>query len=87
MTHLGTAPDPGRDVVSGRVLLLKPGDTLIIAGAGAGAVDDWQNDDPMRDAVTCLKDRLNLAAVWVFDADIDIAKAHIATRLKPEEAQ
>lgn len=63
-----------------RVLLLKPGDHLIIAGIGAIG----EAHDRLHDAIAELKERLNLGAVWVFEADIDIAKAEIATRLKAE---
>lgn len=68
---------------TGRVLLLKPGDHLIIAGVGA--IEDVEHHR-FHDAIAELKERLNLGAVWVFSVDINIATAEIVTRLKIEEA-
>lgn len=49
-----------------RVVLLKPGDVLLIGNAGALETDDLAGLDRLRDT-------LGLAFVGVFEADIDLA--------------
>lgn len=72
------------DVTTGRVLLLKPGDTLIIAGLDMRGEMDHNR---VHDALATLKERLNLGRIWIFSDNIDIAKIEIATRLKVEREQ
>ena len=48
-----------------RVILLKPGDTLIIGNTGA-------LDDELLAHIEPIKERLQLAQILIFEADIDI---------------
>jgi hypothetical protein len=55
---------------SARVVLIKPGDVLLIGNVGELTDEAIQQAGPV---VAALKDTLGLAEVLIFEADIDLA--------------
>lgn len=65
-----------------RVILLKPGDLLLIGNTGVIEPEAMQAAAPQ---IAALKDTLGLAGIAVFEGDIDLAAVTTATRLDTSE--
>lgn len=67
-----------------RIVLVKPGDVLLIGNVGALPIEAVESLQP---GLAALKDKLGLAGIAVFEGDIDldaVTPAHLAGSTAPE---